>query len=61
MDGKKVVRVDSGAILSQFHQKELLFKILVIGDYGVGKSGVVRYKKSSDKRTYRWRKHFDAH
>ncbi|KAJ8687768.1 hypothetical protein QAD02_023562 [Eretmocerus hayati] len=39
---RKVSRHDSDASLAQFGQKELLFKILVIGDYGVGKTAIVR-------------------
>lgn len=30
-------RRDSDVILSKYNQKELLFKFLIIGDYGVGK------------------------
>ncbi|KAG8042500.1 hypothetical protein G9C98_005134 [Cotesia typhae] len=30
-------RRDSDVILSNYNQKELLFKFLIIGDYGVGK------------------------
>ncbi|XP_033331642.2 ras-related protein Rab-38 isoform X1 [Megalopta genalis] len=35
-------RRDSDALLSKFSQKEFLFKFLVIGDYGVGKTALVR-------------------
>ncbi|OXU26856.1 hypothetical protein TSAR_016614 [Trichomalopsis sarcophagae] len=42
MAGRKIVRRDSDAVFQRFGQKELLFKILVIGDYGVGKTAIVR-------------------
>ncbi|XP_078038787.1 ras-related protein Rab-38-like [Augochlora pura] len=35
-------RRDSDVLLSKFSQKEFLFKFLVIGDYGVGKTAIVR-------------------
>ncbi|CAD6222432.1 GSCOCG00000968001-RA-CDS [Cotesia congregata] len=35
-------RRDSDVILSNYNQKELLFKFLIIGDYGVGKTAIVR-------------------
>ncbi|XP_034947477.1 ras-related protein Rab-32-like [Chelonus insularis] len=35
-------RRDSDIILSNYNQKELLFKFLIIGDYGVGKTAIVR-------------------
>ncbi|XP_043285265.1 ras-related protein Rab-32-like [Venturia canescens] len=35
-------RRDSDVILSNFNHKELLFKFLIIGDYGVGKTAIVR-------------------
>ncbi|XP_017758393.1 PREDICTED: ras-related protein Rab-38-like [Eufriesea mexicana] len=35
-------RRDSDVLLSKFGHKELLFKFLVIGDYGVGKTALVR-------------------
>lgn len=35
-------RRDSDVLLSNFGHKELLFKFLVIGDYGVGKTALVR-------------------
>ncbi|XP_011499150.1 PREDICTED: ras-related protein Rab-32-like [Ceratosolen solmsi marchali] len=42
MAGRKVLRQDSDAVLGHFGQQELLFKILVVGDYGVGKTAIVR-------------------
>lgn len=41
MDRKKLRR-DSDVVLSNHERKELLFKFLVIGDYGVGKTALVR-------------------
>ncbi|XP_014206853.1 ras-related protein Rab-32-like isoform X2 [Copidosoma floridanum] len=41
MSGRPVARQDSDT-LSNFGQRERLFKILVIGDYGVGKTAIVR-------------------
>ncbi|XP_015183729.1 PREDICTED: ras-related protein Rab-32-like isoform X2 [Polistes dominula] len=41
MDTRKLRR-DSDVVLSNHERKELLFKFLVIGDYGVGKTALVR-------------------
>ncbi|XP_014296306.1 ras-related protein Rab-38 isoform X2 [Microplitis demolitor] len=35
-------RRDSDVIISNYNHKELLFKFLIIGDYGVGKTAIVR-------------------
>ncbi|XP_012225290.1 ras-related protein Rab-38-like [Linepithema humile] len=40
--GSRRYRRDSDIILSNFNHKEHLFKFLVIGDYGVGKTALVR-------------------
>ncbi|XP_058792639.1 ras-related protein Rab-32-like [Phymastichus coffea] len=42
MAKRKLAREDSDAAFPHLGQKELLFKILVVGDYGVGKSSMVR-------------------
>ncbi|XP_070515804.1 ras-related protein Rab-38-like isoform X3 [Cardiocondyla obscurior] len=44
-------RRDSDVVLSNFGHKEHLFKFLVIGDYGVGKTALVRrYTEEKKKR-----------
>ncbi|XP_046750244.1 ras-related protein Rab-38-like [Diprion similis] len=42
MSNRKTIRRDSDVPLSNLSHKELLFKFLIIGDYGVGKTAIVR-------------------
>ncbi|XP_046625874.1 ras-related protein Rab-32-like isoform X1 [Neodiprion virginianus] len=42
MTSQRTIRRDSDVPLSNLGQKELLFKFLIIGDYGVGKTAIVR-------------------
>ncbi|XP_015523491.1 ras-related protein Rab-32-like isoform X1 [Neodiprion pinetum] len=42
MSSQRTIRRDSDVPLSNLGQKELLFKFLIIGDYGVGKTAIVR-------------------
>lgn len=50
MAGRKIVRRDSDAAFQGFGQKELLFKILVIGDYGVGELDMCVYWWQKEKK-----------
>lgn len=42
-------RRDSDALLSKYGHKELLFKLLIIGDYGVGGSRLFSFLSSLGK------------